>query len=313
MLQPYQNLVSSGVSSPYRSKSSYRHSCAPSYIPFTFDSCTVSHSLSLLPAAIGVRLGQGHLTGSLPVPILPALHSASAPLISHSLEIQRGLSPWNPPGPWVLRRDVLWWHRNLFSSQGSYFSCLGGPVPPISLAGGWPPSPWFLLLSPGRGTAWMSPWVPSWLVQRHSWCRGWTSAWMPTPVGVTSTVWRKMTAGDYGPPPITSSPTMTTPEPSHTTMWSLHTGHQWIRQGSGFWWTPSFPCPGKFLGSVHVPRSYYQDSLGQFQKVSPQFLSDLWILEMCDYVSKTAPCPHVVSIPWVSDARFCILCFSDEK
>ena len=107
MLQPYQNLVSSGVSSPYRSKSSYRHSCAPSYIPFTFDSCTVSHSLSLLPAAIGVRLGQAHPTRYLPVPPLTAMRSSYSSLFSVLSCRWRGLPSWTPPDPEICDEPYL--------------------------------------------------------------------------------------------------------------------------------------------------------------------------------------------------------------
>ena len=42
--QPSQNLGSYGGSRTYFRKRAYHHSCAPSSVPFTVDSCTVSHS-----------------------------------------------------------------------------------------------------------------------------------------------------------------------------------------------------------------------------------------------------------------------------
>ena len=150
---------------------------------------------SFSPAASGVCLGQGHLSGSPPVTPLNTLHSASAPLLSPTWEIRRGPLSWTSPNPWVLRQGFLWWNRRTSSYQGPSVSDMGWPDLPISLAGGWPPAPCFLLLCPGRGTEWRSPRGPSQLVRRRPIYQGWPAAQIPTPVGVTYSVQRNMTAG----------------------------------------------------------------------------------------------------------------------
>ena len=108
---------------------------------------------SLSPAGSGVRFEQGHTSGSLPVNPLTDFHSAPAPLLSPPLKMRRGPSYWTHPGPWVLQRDVLRWHRMSPSSQGMSVSGLGGPDPPILLVGRWTPALGLLVLRPGRGLA----------------------------------------------------------------------------------------------------------------------------------------------------------------
>ena len=160
------------------------------------------------PATSGVRLRQGHPLGSPPVPPLTALNSSSTPFISPPLEIRRGPPSWNPPGNWIMWWYVLWWHRTLFCSQDPSVSGLGGSDPPVSLGGGIPPDLGFLLQRPGRGPTWMSSWVPYKLVWIHTRCQRWLDAQMRTPVGVNSVVHRNLNMGDYGSPPIMSSPTL---------------------------------------------------------------------------------------------------------
>ena len=85
---------------------------------------------------------------------------------------------------------------------------------------------------------------PQGLFQRHPRCWGWPAPRIPTPVGDTSAVHKNITAGSYGPPPIMSSPTLTTPATSHPTTWYLCPGCLWSLQGSSFQLPPSFPCLG---------------------------------------------------------------------
>ena len=201
-------------------------------------------SLSSSFATSGVRLGKKHTPGSLPVPPLTALHTFSAPLLSPIVQMQRGMTSWTPPVPWVLQRDDLCWNRTSSRYQGMSVSGPGGPYPPVFLSGRWPPSPISLLLCPGRGQTWRIPRVTFRLVQRRPRCWGWPAAQTPTPFGGTSAVQRKIPTGAYVPPLIISLSSLPTPAPSHQTTWYMRPSHRWSDQGSGFLWPPSFPCPG---------------------------------------------------------------------
>ena len=55
-----QILIWSGGSRPYHRKRASRHSCAPSYVPFTVNGCTFSHA----PVFVSRHKGCAYWTGS---------------------------------------------------------------------------------------------------------------------------------------------------------------------------------------------------------------------------------------------------------
>ena len=67
------------------------------------------------------------------------------------------------------------------------------------------------------------------------------------------------------------------------------------------------------LSSGDIPRGYNQDSIGWFWEVSPWWPPPMEVLEVGQYVAKTSPHPCVISIPWMCDARVCILEISDDR
>ena len=50
-----------------------------------------------------------------------------------------------------------------------------------------------------------------------------------------------------------------------------------------------------------------------FWEITPWCPPYLDILEVCNYVPKTAPCPRVISMPWMSDARVCAPEILDDR
>ena len=167
--------------------------------------------LSSFPTTVDVLLGPRPLLGSLSGPPLPVGLSASAPPYFPIGGRRSGLLSGNPPGPWALRRGVLWWHRTLSSSQELFSLDQGGTDPPLSQVGVWTLSLGFPLPVPGRGPQWRLPTAPVPPVWRRLWCREWAAARRPTPVGVTSSVLCKPTASACGRPPKDFSPTLSTP------------------------------------------------------------------------------------------------------
>ena len=165
---------------------------------------------SLLHVAFNGCLGPGLPLRSPPGTPLPS--GRSVPMSFPPGGRQSGPPSETPLGPWALQWGVLWWHRMPSSSQGPSSLDQGGPVPHVSQVGGWPLSPVFPLLGPGRGSVWRFP--PGW---RRLWCRRWPATQITTPVGVTSAVLRKRTAGDYRQPLTGFPPTLSNPESSPPT------------------------------------------------------------------------------------------------
>ena len=214
-----------------------------SCLPLTYAPSAMPPSSS--PAAIDVRLGQGSPLGSPSGPPLISGRSDSAPPLSLLGGVRSYLPSGNPPGPWSLQQVVLWWHRTPSSSQGLFFSGLGGPGLPVSYAGGWLLYPVFHIQGPGRGPQWRRPLAPVPLGQRCPQCWRRPAAKMPTPVGVNTEVLRKRTAGVCRRSPTDLLPTMSTPVPSPPATCPRLTCRRRIPLSKGSLWRPWSPCPGR--------------------------------------------------------------------
>ena len=63
----------------------------------------------------------------------------------------------------------------------------------------------------------------------------------------------------------------------------------------------------------HVPRGHNQDTLGRFREVAPWCSPRLQVQEVCEDSTEPPPSPCVTCIPWLGDARVCVLELSDER
>ena len=128
---------------------------------------------------------------------------------------------------------------------------------------------------------------------------------MPTPVGVTSEVLQKLTAGACVQPPPGFSRTLPTPETSLPAAFlSRPVSDE----------TPKVPTPNnnihphsseELLFPRYLPRFHNQYNIGRIRKVSPQCPPCLQVLEVLQDVTKSPPPPRprVICIPRLSDTR----------
>ena len=176
---------------PYQRKRASRHSCTLSSVPFTMDNCTISHA----PVFVTRHSRCAPWTGA-PAKVfarapLPEGRTTSVPPSFHIGGRLNGPPSGTSPGPWALRRGVLWWHKTPSSSQGMSLLDQGGKVPPVSKLGVWLLFLVFFLPGPGRGQIWRFPAVPVPPVRGNLWCWRWLAARIHIPIGVTSVVLRK--------------------------------------------------------------------------------------------------------------------------